>query len=149
MLADYSCRQVEPLLAQQSVQECHDPRGQHAATWRNDEGRKISQAPRGRWQAHTRAGNEAGQSFIQTLNLLQTIQQNDWLPCKTFASCQHFCPDQHLAGASVVAQCMSNLTDLGDNFNVLIDLLGYDSWPSIFCLQELAKGLGPSLPSET
>ena len=49
-------------------------------------------------------------------------------------------PCQHLAGVSVVDKTITALTDAAENINVIIDLLGFDGWTSLFGLSELSKG---------
>ena len=45
-----------------------------------------------------------------------------------------------MAGISVVEKIIGSLTDVADNYNILIDLLGFDGWTAAFSLNELCKG---------
>ena len=49
-------------------------------------------------------------------------------------------PCQHLAGSSIVEKFVTNLCDPSENFNVILDMLGYDGWPAAYALTEIAKG---------
>ena len=45
-----------------------------------------------------------------------------------------------MAGMSVVDKLITNLTDVSDHYNILVDLLGFDGWPAAFALNEISKG---------
>jgi hypothetical protein len=45
-----------------------------------------------------------------------------------------------MAGMSVVDKFINSLTDVGDHYNILVDLLGFDGWPAAFVLNEISKG---------
>lgn len=49
-------------------------------------------------------------------------------------------PCQHMAGTSVIDKCIGSLTNTGDNYNLMLDLLGFDGWPVSFALTEICKG---------
>ena len=45
-----------------------------------------------------------------------------------------------MAGISVVGKCVESLTDPADNYNVILDMLGYDGQCAAYCLKEHAAG---------
>ena len=45
-----------------------------------------------------------------------------------------------MAGMSVVDKFITSLTDAGDHYNILVDLLGFDGWPAAFALNKISKG---------
>lgn len=45
-----------------------------------------------------------------------------------------------MAGLSVVNQFINSLTDVNDNSNIIVDLLGFDGWPASFALKEICQG---------
>lgn len=49
-------------------------------------------------------------------------------------------PGQHLAGASVIDKFVGGLCDPSENFNLLVDFLGYDGWPAAYALTQISKG---------
>jgi len=40
----------------------------------------------------------------------------------------------------VVEKCITALTDVTTNYNVIIDIMGFDGWPAAFGVSEITKG---------
>ena len=49
-------------------------------------------------------------------------------------------PCQHLAGTSVIEKFMTSLLDVADNYNIILDLLGFDGWPAAYAVTEICRG---------
>ena len=53
-------------------------------------------------------------------------------------------PCQHLGGINLVDRVMESLLSTsggsGDPYTAMIDLVGYDAWPSTYCLHQAAAG---------
>ena len=55
-------------------------------------------------------------------------------------ACMKHNPWQHLAGSSVVEKFVGSLTDPADNFNIIVDFMGFDGWPAAFSVNEVSRG---------